>query len=499
MLSDSSGNKDGQSPGPKPCTLVDKVKEKKTDRPSFLRHNLPLMLALFLFLPTSGLAKNSTPFPLYPIIKPNVQFWVRVYGTYTSRQGILHDKNDLSIIYGIVDFIDWNTPGAARINKNLIKLARHRFKKILNNLGHGQRPKNREEKRIAALFAPQKRSRFLRARDNIRLQIGQKDRFLKGVIRSGAYIHRIEAIFRHYRLPAELAYLPHVESSFNPRAQSKAGAVGLWQFTRGTGRDFMTINHLLDERYDPFISSRAAARLLKKNYTQLKSWPLALTAYNYGRAGMVRALHSRKTYEKIFKNHHTRLFKFSSRNFYSEFLAALHVAKRLEKKRSVIRDRPPATITIRLKGYCDARSLRRYFRLSREDFSHYNPALRSPVLTGKKYIPRGYRLRLPATRFIRKKAAEMGNRFYHSRQIPDHFYTVRRGDTIGSIGRRFHVAPRELIRINHLDSRATIRIGQKLILEAGGYNRSTRNRKRKRTRAERNRVQILQDKAKLKP
>jgi len=457
------------------------------------------MVVLFLCLPSTSLAKNSVPFPVYPVIRANVQFWVKVYGTYTSQQGILHDKNNLSIVYGIVDLVDWNTPGAARINKNLIKRARHRYKNILNTLGHGQRPRNREEKKIAALFPPKTRNHFLRARDNIRLQIGQKDRFFKGVVRSGAYIHKIEAIFHHYRLPKELAYLPHVESSFNPRAQSKAGAVGLWQFTRGTGKDFMTINDLLDERYDPVVSSRAAAELLKKNYTQLKSWPLALTAYNYGRAGMVRALRSRKTYENIFKNHRTKLFKFASRNFYSEFLAALHVARKLEKKRSIIRDRPPATITIRLKGYGDSQAIRRYFRLSRQDFSHYNPALRPPLLRGEKYIPKGYILRLPATKFIRQKTAKMGNRLYHLRQIPDYVYTVRRGDTIGSIGRRFHLSSQHLIRLNHLNNKATIRIGQKLILGKGGGKRAKTTGNRKRHRSMKIRRPILRDHPKQKP
>ncbi len=442
---------------------------------------------VFLLAPAKGLAKKNVPFPVYPVIEVNVQFWQDVYGRYSSRQGILHDKNNLAIVYGIIDLVDWNTPGAARINKNLIKLARHRYKKVLNDLGRGQKPRTSEEKRIAALFPPEKHTRYLKARDNIRLQIGQKDRFLQGVIRSGAYMPDLQTIFRAYNMPVELAYLPHVESSFNPKAHSKAGAVGLWQFTRGTGRNFMTINTVLDERYDPFLSSQAAAKLLKKNYRQLGSWPLALTAYNYGRAGMVRALRTQKSYENIFKNHKTKIFKFASRNFYSEFVAALRVARKLEKDRSIIRDRPAATLSIRMEGYADAGEIRRYFKLSEKDFARFNPALRNPVLNGKKYIPKGYLLRLPATKLIRQRAGKMGTRFYHSRQIRDHKYTVRKGDTIGSIGRRFGVSTRELIRVNNLNRKATIRIGQKLVLPKGKTAKSSK------------RIPILKDRAKRKP
>jgi membrane-bound lytic murein transglycosylase D len=390
-------------------------------------------------------------------------------------------------VYGIVDLVDWHTPGAARINKNLIKLARHRYKKILTKLGHGHKPRLKEEKRIAALFARKKHRGYLKARDNIRLQIGQKDSFRQGVIRSGAYMRTIKSIFRAHKMPLELAYLPHVESSFNPKAHSKAGAVGLWQFTRVTGKDFMTINDVLDERYDPLLSTHAAAKLLKKNYDQLGSWPLALTAYNYGRPGMVRALNKQKTYENIFKNHKTGLFKFAARNFYSEFIAALKIAKKLEKDPAIIRDRPAATFSVRMKGYGDTGKIRRYFKLSRTDFARFNPALRAPVLKGNKYIPKGYRLRLPAVKSMKRRAGKMGSRFYHARQIRDKVYIVKKGDTIGSIGRKFGISTRNLIWANHLGPKAKIRIGRRLVLPG------------KKTKHPHGKIIVLRDRAKHKP
>jgi membrane-bound lytic murein transglycosylase D len=442
-----------------------------------------------LFPPALAPAYASSAFPLYKAITPNVAFWEKVYGTYTSRQGILHDKNDLAIIYGAVDLVDWNTPGAARINKHLIRLAREHYKDILDELASGEKPETRAEKRIAALFShkDKKRRGYKKARDNIRLQIGQKDRFLQGVIRSGAYMPTIRAVFRKKKLPIELAYLPHVESSFNPRARSKVGAVGLWQFTRATGRNYMMINSLVDERYDPYVSSLAAAALLKKNHAQLGSWPLALTAYNYGRAGMVRALKKQKTYVNIFNNHQTGLFKFASKNFYSEFLAAMRVARRLEKNPAIKKDRPRVNFLVRLRGFTDFEQLRRYFRISRDRLIRLNPALRKPVLEGKKFIPKGYRLRLPDTRKNRQRAKKMGRRLYHVRQIRDVVYIVRRGDTISAISRKTGISRHRLIQANHLNRRAAIRVGQHLILPGKKHSART------------GRTVILKDRAKYRP
>ncbi|NOQ45187.1 MAG: LysM peptidoglycan-binding domain-containing protein, partial [Desulfobulbaceae bacterium] len=206
----------------------------------------------------------------------------------------------------------------------------------------------------------------------------------------------------------------------------------------------------------------AAAKLLKNNNSKLNPWPLALTAYNYGQAGMIRAQREKKTYENIFRNHQTGLFKFASRNFYPEFLAARRVAKDIENNTSIILDRPEATITFPLKGYSAARDLRTYFAVSREDFTRLNPALKKPVLSGKKYVPKGYPLRLPATKQIRLKVTNTKPNFYRSRQIRDQVYTVRRGDTAGSISRRYQISLKELIAANNLNRKATIHAGRKL-------------------------------------
>ncbi len=365
-------------------------------------------------------APESLHFPVYPLILPNVRFWEKIYGTYTETQAVLHDRAEMYRIYAVLDLMPKDTPGAGKINEKLTELARLHVKGILNKLAGGGRPQTAEELRIYNLFQQKSPAAFLAAAESLRVQTGLKNRFRDGVIRSGAYMPAIKRILRTLDLPLELAYLPHVESSFNPEAHSKAGAVGLWQFTRYTGKEFMAVNELVDERYDLYIASEAAARFLKENYRQLGAWPLALTAYNHGRGGMLRAKAQWGSYPVIFANHTSSTFGFASRNFYPEFLAALRVARRLEADFSVIKERPLISASLRLKGYAAAAELLQYFGVSEEEFRRLNPALMKPVLEGKKYIPVETIIHLPATHFIRERIRSMPQSLLRASQIPDY-------------------------------------------------------------------------------
>jgi membrane-bound lytic murein transglycosylase D len=337
-------------------------------------------------------------FPLYPTIRTNVQFWEDVYSRYSTRQGILHDRTNLGRIYAVIDLVDTKARNSEKTNSERIDVAKNRINAILTRLGSEIPPRTAEERKIASLFPNQRHAGYHEAKQNIRLQIGQSDRFKEGLIRSGRYIPKFRQIFASHGLPPDLVYLPHVESSFNPKAYSKAGAAGLWQFTRSTGKEYMVINELVDERYDPYIATDAAARFLKENHKQLDTWPLALTAYNYGRAGMVRAVREKGSYENIFKSYHQGHFKFAARNFYPCFLAAMRVAKRAAGNPKIPFERPEATVSLRLKEDMPIVRLRSSFRLSAENFARINPALRKAVLNGEKAVPKGYLVRLPAAK-----------------------------------------------------------------------------------------------------
>ena len=409
---------------------------------------------------------ESDPFPVYPCIQPNVSFWTKIYTQYSSDYGVIHDNRRLDIIYDVIELENPDQAGGRKINRDRIKKAKKKLKAILAKLMRGETPSGPVEQKVAELFGPDaKAADFRSAMYNIRCQVGQKDRFLDGLIRSGAYIEEIKKIFREADLPEDLAYLPHVESSFNPKAYSKFGAAGMWQFTRSTGRRFMKIDYTIDERRDPILSSRAAVQLLRKNYQKLLSWPLAITAYNHGSTGMLRAQRKKGSYDLIFQEYRSRIFRFASRNFYSEFLAARETAKNYRQYFGDLNlEAPVRSREIALAGYVSLPQLSRQLDIDPADLRELNPALRSPVFSGQKYVPAGYRLRLPDSdeRDWEQLIAQLPANIYRHNQKRSQIYTVRRGDTAGKIARFHGVDLNDLIAVNNLDRRATIYVNQTL-------------------------------------
>jgi membrane-bound lytic murein transglycosylase D len=408
----------------------------------------------------------SDPFPVYPCIQPNVAFWTRIYTEYSSRQGVIHDKRKMNRIYGVIELVDPDRHGGRKINQRRIKKAKKFYRAILGKLMRGKAPSGPVEQRVAGFFGPDtKRSDYRSAIRNIRCQIGQKDRFRAGIIRSGAYLDEIRRIFRASSLPEDLAYLPHVESSFNPKAYSKFGAAGIWQFTRSTGKHFMKVGYAIDERRDPILSSYAAAKLLQQNYQKLKSWPMAITAYNHGLSGMLRARRSRGTYAAIFKSYRSRIFRFASRNFYSEFLAAREAAQNFRRYFGDLGlDPPTRSRELVLAGYVSLPEVGRLLQLDLADLRKINPALRHPVFSGQKYVPAGYRLRLPPENSQNWETIInlFRHKLYRKYQKTGYVYAVRKGDTAGKIARNHGVRLNDLIAANNLDSRATIYVNQKI-------------------------------------
>jgi membrane-bound lytic murein transglycosylase D len=360
---------------------------------------LPFFLLLFhLSFLASSTCAASDPFPIFPCLEPNVRFWIDTYTKYPTTKGIIHDAMDLSIVYAVIDLLPPDKPGAGQVNQERIQVAKEQYRKLLEDLAENGDPEDPEKRRVVDLFGVKASpGAFREATINMRCQVGQKDRFERGLIRSGAYVQRIKAIFRSHGLPEDLCYLPHVESSFDITAYSKAGAAGMWQFTPATGKRFLTVNNFLDERRDPIRASEAAAKLLKHNYERLGDWPMAVTAYNHGVAGMLRAKEEMGTYEAIFGGYYGPIFRFASRNFYSEFLAARHVAKNYRQYFNDIRlSKPLEAREVLTKGQISAVALSRQYGVDLETLRVLNPALGQPVLKGQRQVPKGYMLRLPA-------------------------------------------------------------------------------------------------------
>jgi membrane-bound lytic murein transglycosylase D len=162
---------------------------------------------------------------------------------------------------------------------------------------------------------------------NIRVQQGLREKVEEGMLRARPLLPRILSILRRHKVPEELAALPMVESSFNPQARSRAGAVGIWQITPSTGRRYLSVSRHRDDRRDPIRATEAAARVLRQNYQVLGSWPLAVVAYNHGttRVRAAREAMGSDAVEDIIFRYDGRRFGFASRNFYPSFLAALEI------------------------------------------------------------------------------------------------------------------------------------------------------------------------------
>lgn len=402
-----------------------------------------------------------------PGLADEVNFWKKIYSEYTTQHAVIHDMRDLGIVYEVVYLGD--KPLSRRAKERKLDKIKDKYKSILRRIA---KTKNKsslkgEELRIYKLV----KKDFHKSSRRIRAQFGLKDRFKEGIERSGLYMDEIKRILKKHNLPEELKVLPHVESSFQIGAYSSAGAAGIWQFTRGTGRLFMRVGYDVDERRDPILASYGAAKLLKKNFEGINSWPLAITAYNHGLQGMKRAKKRHGSdIVKIVDNYKSRTFGFASRNFYAEFLAALHVVKNQNKYFPNLNIKKPLRrVSISLPDYIHVNTVMNYFGMTREEIAEANPSLRRPVLNGEKRIPRGYVFQAPASKFdsLHAHYNKIPRRVLYSEQLRSKWYTVRRGDTLSGVALRFGTSVRSLKAYNSIGRRNKIYIGQVLQLPKG--------------------------------
>jgi membrane-bound lytic murein transglycosylase D len=265
------------------------------------------------------------PFPRPSPIEPNVKFWIEVFSTYSERDFIIHDRDQVWRVYQVLHLPGDGAPTRGEIS-TVNDYLKNKFGDILNRLASGQPPASYEEREVTALFRGEPLSAYAIGAQNLRVQEGMREQFREGLLRSRYYRSTMERIFNDAGLPPQLVVLADVESGFYSRARSNAGAVGIWQFTRGTGRQFMRITRYHDDRLNPSTETEAAAKLLRSNYLTFGSWPLAITAYDYGTAGMTQAAEQyANDYGRIFRNYDGPHFGFASKNYYAEFLAALQI------------------------------------------------------------------------------------------------------------------------------------------------------------------------------
>lgn len=369
------------------------------------RKMYPLLTALLFVGTVAPLVAEAKLFPVSRQIEANVDFWTKIYAVYPTSSVVIHDKEDLSVVYGVVKLDDGFQPTPEyRLRWAVVEQEKERFAAALKRLAKMPKPIELDSLDAVQLHVyiewshVQDDLKYARAIDNMRAQVGLSDRFRESVRRSGLYWDHIEEILQQEDLPLELAYLPHVESLFNYESYSKAGAAGIWQFITHTGRLFMNIDDAVDERVDPIAATAAAAKLLKKSYEELGSWPLAITAYNHGLSGMkaARQQFGNDDFGIIYEQYKGRSFGFASRNFYAEFIAAMHVAKNYKTYFGPIIIAAPLKFqSVKLFQPLLVKEAAEIFDVSVDTLIHYNRAFRTASIKNMVKLPTGYLLMLP--------------------------------------------------------------------------------------------------------
>jgi membrane-bound lytic murein transglycosylase D len=398
-----------------------------------------LCFGFLVLLPLRATAESEppkqSPFPVPVGLEPAVEFWKKVFTEYSLSQLIYFDPLDMSKIYEV------------------------------NEVGEGSRSNdyiNAERERIAAANGLDI--------ERVKAQRGIKERTAAGLKRSGRYIAQIQQIFRDHDLPPELTYLPVVESSYDIYARSSVGALGIWQFMPRTGREYMRVTDAVDERRDPFESSRAAASYLKQAYELLGSWPLAITSYNYGKAGMARAVEavgSDNLVDLIQRYDHPN-WAFAPKQFYAEFLAAVEIGTNLNKYYPDLRlDAPVEIKEVALNSSTSLATMINSSGLSRDEFLGWNPALGSAT----RVIPAGYRVKLPVDRTIAPLVTvaqiQQGARQPQPKAQPKAqmvHHRVKRGETVIEIAKRYGASVERILRVNGIRKAHLVKAGTTLVI-----------------------------------
>lgn len=276
-----------------------------------------------------------------------------------------------------------------------------------------------------------------------------------------------EKLDRH-DLPLELKYLPIVESALNPRARSRVGATGLWQFMFGTGKMYgLEVNSYVDERMDPVKSTEAACAYLARLYGMYNDWSLALAAYNAGPGNVNKAIRrsgGKTTYWEV-----RPYLPKETRGYVPAFIAVNYLMNFHEEHNIFPADNTCSwaeTDTLLINHSVRFDQLEAFIDIDRETLSWHNPTYRKGV------IPAGgnYELRLPYDKVAGFIAMKDSIKEFKKDEEPEvildnqpEVYVVKSGDVLGTIARRHGVTVGQLQAWNNIKG-TMIRPGQKLYI-----------------------------------
>lgn len=335
-------------------------------------------------------------------------FWRKIYTNWDSSQFVVHSSAYPEMIFEIFEL---DQPKKVHPNdqwkkiKPIFEQNQRQYRTLLMKMHamRGNIDPNQLTPAMKRIFAGmahiQDKDKYQRAALTIRAQRGQKDYIKQGYADAARYLPHIKEIFRNEGIPEELAYIAFVESSFNLQAKSKVGASGVFQIMPKTGKQYLTINEIIDERNDPIKAAKAAAKVFKLNYKLTSSWPLSVIAYNHGVGSVQRAIRTVGTTDitTIIKNYEHKTFGFASKNFYFEYIAMLYAILNIDQ---VFDDLQPAELMsyeeIRLKSPQSISTLMKKHKIDQATLRFYNPDINRQAVRSDAQLPRKYVLKIPA-------------------------------------------------------------------------------------------------------
>lgn len=293
--------------------------------------------------------------------------------------------------------------------------------------------------------------------------------------RQGHFFPMFDTYLAEHNMPKDIKYLSIIESGLNPKARSRVGAMGLWQFMPATGKEFkLYYNSHVDDRLDPERSTEAAVRYLKALNRRYNNWELALAAYNCGPGNVNKAIRrsgGKRTFWEIY-----RYLPRETRSYIPQFQAIMYVLRYAEEHNLILEEPsyPMAYEKVNIGNGYTLSSLAKHTGLCIEDLEYLNPSLIQSKVPdfGKTVsinVPQVSHAFITANQQMIKDSLKIENDRYLA-NLPEKeptnplhnvTYRVRSGDVLGKIAGRYNVSVSQLKSWNNLYSN-TIKIGQVL-------------------------------------
>lgn len=294
---------------------------------------------------------------------------------------------------------------------------------------------------------------------------GQNSFFVKAYRRSGIYRPYILEELKKAGLPAELSWLPLIESGFKVNALSSARALGLWQFIPSTGSKFgLRRDRLVDERLDPEKSTQAAIAYMKELHQIFGDWTTVLAAYNCGEGKVLRVIREQNfNYLDNFWDLYEQLPRETAR-YVPRFLATLHIVSNPKKYGLdlVALSSPPEYNTAKISKRVHLKDIASLIGSSQEELRYLNPELRYNVVPGEDYA-----LRIPPDKreILLAKLDALPDSLppvETATRTSIRYHKIKRGETLASIARKYRTTVKQIARTNKMGRRSTIVAGKTL-------------------------------------